>query len=107
LLKICSLLEQGRVVKMTNFYDMLMDGILYMFAGSEVLFAIITLLFFAGLAYYFRINSTIAIGIGIGLTWAINGLYLYQNEQLMLLLTIMVVGFGIKLAFSFKNLFER
>ena len=92
---------------MTNFYEMLMEGIVYIFAGSEILFALVALMFVAGLAYYFRLNSTLSFGIAIVITWAINGLYYYQNEQLMLLLTIMIVGFGIKLAFGFKNAFDR
>jgi len=95
------------VVNMANFYDMVNSGITNIFSGSEILFALVALMFFAGLAYYFRLNSTLSLGFAIILVWAINGLNPVPNEQLILLLTIMVIGLGIKLAFGFKNALER
>jgi len=94
-------------VAATNFYDMLMCGIMDVFSGSEILFAIGTLIIFACIAYYFRLNSTISLGIGIVLTWAIGGLFEFQNEQLRILMVLLIIGFAIKLAFGFKNALER
>jgi len=90
-----------------NFYSMLTCSIMDVFAGSELLFAIATLLIFAIIAYYFKVNATMSIGMGIVLVWAINGLFEYQNEQLTILIMLLLIGFAIKLAFGFKNALER
>ena len=91
----------------SNFYDMITCGILNVFSGSELLFALAVLIIFGMLAYYFRLNSTLSVGLGIVLIWAINGLFEVQNQQLNILLMLLIIGLAIKMVFGFKNILEK